>query len=264
MELVSSLDTESFLAALRRFISRRGLPKLICCDNGSNFVSANTEIKLLNKQLKEQQNSNKVFDFCLQKSTEFRFSPPSGPHFGGLWEATVKSVKHHLRRVTINSHFTFEELTTLLTQIEAVLNSRPLCRLHESVDDLQVLTPGHFLIGEPMLNLPEPSYENIPENKLNIWQNIQKRVQGFWKSWHKDYLCTLNQRSKWSKEGPRFVVDDIVLLKEENLPPSRWIMGRIIDVFPGKDGIIRVVKVKTTQSELIRPVVKLVKLPVKI
>ncbi|XP_008551818.1 uncharacterized protein LOC103574199 [Microplitis demolitor] len=101
--------------------------------------------------------------------TKWHFNPPAAPHFGGQWEAGVESVKHHLRRVIGEQLLTFEEMTTLLTQIEAILNTRPLCEITEDPDDLTMLTPGHFLIVEAPYLLPEPMLEGEQINRLSLY-----------------------------------------------------------------------------------------------
>ena len=87
---------------------------------------------------------------------------------------------------------------------------------------MQILTPSYFLIGEALTAIPEPQLEQIKDSKLNRWQNIQKRMQGFWKSWHTDYLHTLQERSKWKQKSIEYRINDVVLLKDNNLPPNQW------------------------------------------
>jgi len=147
IEAVSDLTTEAFIAALRRFISRRGLCKTIYSDCGSNFKGANV---VLDEEIREAfiNATRSIQEYCaVNFGITWKFNPPGSPHFGGLWEAGVKSVKHHLVRTVGTQKITFEEFSTLLAQIEAILNSRPLFKIENSLEDLEVLTPGHFLIG---------------------------------------------------------------------------------------------------------------------
>ena len=203
-----------------------------------------------------------IYNFYLQNSINFHFNPPTGSHFGGLFEAVVKSTKFHLKRVVGDQNLTFEEATTLLTQIEAILNSRPLCTIPSNdPDTFESLTPAHFLIGRSIL---EPNMLDSSTNRLSKWENIQKRVQGFWKIWSKDYLHTLQQRYKWKHKEDNIKLGDIVLLKEDNLPPTKLALARVEIVHPGEDKLVRVVTIKTSSQKLLkRPITKLIKLPIE-
>lgn len=184
-------------------------------------------------------------------------------HFGGLWEAGVKSTKHHLRRILGDQTPTYEELTTLLCQIEACLNSRPLCPASEDPSDLNALTPGHFLVGEPLTNILEHEEpEETIAHPRTRWRLISAMRDHFWRRWSREYLHQLQQAGKWTGARPNFQVGDLVLLKDELSPPARWAMGRITSVHPGPDGRVRVVTVRTAASELTRPIAKLCLLPV--
>lgn len=163
------------------------------------------------------------------RGTHWHMIPPASPHFGGLWEAGVKSVKTHLKKIVGLSTLTFEELTTLLCQIEATLNSRPLCAISSDVTDCAVLTPGHFLINDTINAIPQPDLINNKDHILTRWQYIQKLQQQFWKNWSTDYLHRLQQRPKWMSVQPNLQIGDIVLIKDERLPPSTWALGRIIN-----------------------------------
>ena len=145
LELVSDLTSSAFIACLRRFVARRGKPSLIMSDNGTNFVGANRELKEFCQFLEDQKTHQAISEFCSNIHITWKFIPERAPHFGGLWEATVKSMKKHLKRVVGDHRLSFEELSTVLTQIEACLNSRPLTPLPNSEDCLEALTPGHFL-----------------------------------------------------------------------------------------------------------------------
>jgi len=156
LELVSDLTSKSFIVALRRFVALRGYPSLLWSDHGTNFVGANRELKELNLFLESQVTQGVISEFCSVRNIEWRFIPGHSPHFGGLWESTVKSVKTHLRRVVGTVKLTFEELSTVFTQIEACLNSRLLVSIGNHEDDgIEILTPGHFLIGCPLTSLPD-------------------------------------------------------------------------------------------------------------
>ncbi|EZA51010.1 hypothetical protein X777_10515, partial [Ooceraea biroi] len=137
------------------------------------------------------------------------------------WEAGVKSCKYHLKRAMGNTLFTFEELTTLLVQIEACLNSRPLSPLSSDPSDLQPLTPGHFIVGGPLTGLPETDLSELKINRLNRWEMIQRAVQDFWKRWADEYVANLQSRVKWKTEQKNLKINDLVLLREDNLPPLK-------------------------------------------
>lgn len=261
IDLVSDISTASFLSALDRFISRRGVPSRICSDLGTNFVGAARELKEVYSAL--IQNNPQLVNYCEERKIIWTFNPPSAPSFGGSWESAVKSMKHHLKRVIGERPLVYEEFSTLLARIEAVLNSRPLCPLSSSPSDgFDYLTPGHFLVGAPLiLSRPEEDDSDQPINFNSRWQLITRCVQDFWKRWSREYIHTLMQRPKWNKRTPNLSTGTLVLVEEKNLPPTSWIVGRVVNVFPGDDGIVRVVKIKTASGEYIRPVNKLCVLP---
>lgn len=144
LECVADLTTNSFLAALRRFVARRGKPELIECDNALNFQGAKRELEELARLFRSQQHQDQITRSCAEDGITFKFIPPRSPNFGGLWEAAVKSMKNHLRRTMGNVILYQDEFWTLLVQIESCLNSRPLTQLTSDPNDLEVLTPGHF------------------------------------------------------------------------------------------------------------------------
>ncbi|XP_011861755.1 PREDICTED: uncharacterized protein LOC105558592, partial [Vollenhovia emeryi] len=260
IELVSDYSTGAFISAFKRFCSRRGLPQAVYSDNGTTFVGADRELTAsLRSALRDSNFRN---DTALDKIS-WHFIPPSAPHFGGLWEAGVKSVKHHMRRVLGDHTLSFEELSTFLCQIEACLNSRPIAPLSDDVDDLQFLTPGHFLIGSSITVPPEPSLLNLKENRLSRWQLVRQLNERFWTCWMQDYINTLQQRAKWRKVQPALSVGRMVLLRNPLLPPCKWELGRITVLHPGKDGLSRVVTVKTATSQYVRPIGKLCLLPIE-
>lgn len=246
LELVSDLSTEAFILALRRFMSRRGKPREIFCDNGTNFVGANRALAQLVENC-----SNSVSDLA-NEGIKFKFSPAYSPHYGGLYESAVKVAKFHMKRVVGNTHLTFEELTTLFSQIEAIMNSRPLCPLSSDPSDLCPLTPGHFLVGRPLTSLPSPDLQEANPSRLHRFARIEQARQHFWSRWSQEYICELQQRTKWQTRHPNLKLGQMVLIKDERCPPLKWPLGRITSVHPGPDGAVRVVDIRTSQGTVRR------------
>ncbi|XP_047024640.1 uncharacterized protein LOC124633456 [Helicoverpa zea] len=253
LELVSDLTTQGFLMCLRRFVSRRGKPYEIYSDNGKTFVGANNELGRVLKSSREA-----VTEYGSTEGIRFKFSPAYSPHFGGIWEAGVKSSKHHLKRIAGNAALTFEELATLFTQIEAILNSRPLSPLSSDPTDLLPLTPGHFLIGRPLKSVPSLLIE---KSRANRYERIEQLRQQFWERWRREYLAELQQRTKWRRPDRELKVGDLVILKEDNLPPLCWRLGRITKLYQGPDGVSRVADVLTSRGTVKRAVHKFCIIP---
>lgn len=187
VEVVSDMTAEAFIAAFRRFVARRGAVRHIYSDNGTNFGAAN---KILQENMCQGESEyNEVICNELTKcGTTWHFSPPGAPHFNGLAEAGVKTVKRHIKATISDSILTFEEFSTLLAQIEACVNSRPLCELSSDSNDVGALTPAHFLVGEQLVNPPEPSHVETKASWLTKWQRVQKMAQYFWQRWSSDVL----------------------------------------------------------------------------
>lgn len=244
LELVTDLSKEAFMAALRRFISRRGKPKTITTDNGTNFVGAFNEMHSF-----ISQSASELAD----EGIKFLFTPAYSPHFNGMAEAAVRSTKYHLRRILNSTHLTFEELSTCLTQIEAILNSRPLIPLSTDAHDLSVLTPAHFLIGRTLTSVPCPQMsETVNINLLQRHKRVEAIKQHFWHRFTNEYLSTLQQKTKWRTCKDDLTLNSLVLIKDKTTPPLFWLLGRVIKVYPGVDGINRVAEIKTKKGTIRR------------
>ncbi len=243
-------------ATLRRFVARRGKPSLIRSDHGSNFVGAARELRELFDFLNDAASQRTISRFCTSQGIAWKFIPEHGPHFGGLWEAAVKSVKTHLKRVLRDVKLTFEEMTTLLTQVEACLNSRPLAPLPDADDGFEALTPGHFLVGGPLEAIPDSpsSYQSM--SLLRSWRLCQSLARQVWQRWSKEYVQHLRRFNKWHSPQRNFEVGDLVCLHEDNLASTKWPLARVVSVHPGTDGLVRVVTVKTSHGTYTRPVTK--------
>lgn len=259
IEVVSDLTADSFIAALTRFVSRRGLCASLYSDCGTNFVGASRQIHSSFTQLLK---SPLLENFSVAHSIDFKFLPPASPHQGGLWEAAVKSAKYHLKRTIGDQLLTLEELTTLCTRVEAVLNSRPLTPLSSDPCDVAALTPGHFLIGRPLVSAPQPYADDDGGLCLSRrWKMVCALANQFWNRWYREYLQQLQPRGKWLARQPGLAVGDLVLVGEERVPPLSWCLARVSKLYPGQDGIVRVVDVRTQKGQLRRPAHKLYLLP---
>ena len=260
MELVTSLTKEDCLFAIKRFISRRGMTEKILTDNETNFLGARSDLIKLKALLDKDDTGNSLVNFVNERNCEWLTIPPRAPHFGGLWEAAIKSMKRHMRRVKGLKVLSVEVFLTIINQIEAILNSRPLVALSNDRNDPVALTPAHFLIGGSMLAAPQGESEDA---NINTRYKLLKKLQDeFWRMWKRDYLTELQILKKWFSNGPEFRIGDLILLAEDNKAPMQWKTGRVLEVYKGNDGTVRVCKVKTSNSTFIRPVVKLRKLPV--
>ncbi|XP_055584807.1 uncharacterized protein LOC129737670 [Uranotaenia lowii] len=258
LELASDLSSNGFLLALKRFIARRGLCTEIWSDNGTNFVGADNQLQGFFQSNEFKQRAER---FSSNVGIKWTFITPSAPHMGGLWEAAVKSAKTHLYKVLKNEKKTYEELYTILTQTEACLNSRPLCALSSSPDSCDALTPGHFIIGQPLNLLPEPGVPNAPINRLDKFQVLQKQVADVWSRWKDEYITSLQPRTKWQSPADNLRVGQLVLVKNENIPPGQWELARIITVHPDPTGSVRNVTLRRGSTEYDRPIHRLVPIP---
>lgn len=259
LELVTDCTAESFINALKRFMARRGKPAMILSDNATTFKGANEDIKKAIHSEKSKGYTSKL----AEDGITWKFIPPRSPHFGGIYEAGIKSIKYHLKRVVGQALLTYEEMYTALSMIEACVNSRPITPLPDSPSELEALTPGHFLIGSALTSPPEQDIQLVAENRLSRWQRVEQLRQHFWKRWQREFVVQLQQRLKWKTTSSQQIrVGDLVVLQEDNLPPLQWNLGRVQEIHPGSDGLIRVVTVKTKSGTLKRAIHKLCVLPI--
>ncbi|GFW58209.1 integrase catalytic domain-containing protein [Trichonephila clavipes] len=261
LESVTDLTTEAFIAALKRLCARRCRISTLMSDNATNVKGAAAE---LNRFIKLICNKNETLaNYFASEAIQWKSIPPRSLNFGGLWEAGKKSFKHHLYRTLVNSKITFEEFETIIIRIEGILNSRPLVPLPDNINECEVLTLGHFIIGRHISVIPEPAISDISDNRLSRWHYATKCVQTIWKRWKNDYLNRLQQRNKWQLEKNNVAVGCLVLLKENDLPPCKWTMARILEVIFRTDGKVRVVKLKTATGILTRSISKICLLPIE-
>ncbi|XP_058836858.1 uncharacterized protein LOC131693220 [Topomyia yanbarensis] len=259
LELVCDLSTNAFIAALHRFVARRGVPAEIHSDNGTNFKGAKNVLNELYYMLNNHQEA--IVNECTAKGITWKFIPPRAPNFGGLWEAAVKTAKTSMVKTIGNTSLSYEDFLTVLTQIEANMNARPLTPLSDDPTELDVLTPSHFLTGSSSTSLPDPDYTKVPSNRLKHYQQLQQLIQKHWIRWRNEYLTELNVQRKKSPATMHVRVGQIVLVHDESKPSIAWPLARIEAITPGQDNIVRVATVRTKSGIYTRPVRKLYPLP---
>uniref|UniRef100_A0ABD2W1X8 Integrase catalytic domain-containing protein n=1 Tax=Trichogramma kaykai TaxID=54128 RepID=A0ABD2W1X8_9HYME len=262
LEVAGDLTTESLMGTLTRFCGRRGRPSEFWSDNATYFHAADRELRNLMRG--ESLAWGGVIEKLASEGIEWKFIPPRAPHFGGVWEAGVKLVKSHLRRVLGPRKLTFEELSTLLVSIESILNSRSLTPITGTPDDLDALTGGLLATGTSLTSLPDRlSPSDRPLDTLSHWQLVRGLRDRFWSRWSREYLNTLHQRHRWTQPRQNLQVGDLVVLLDSTLlrPDGRWPLGRVISVHPGKDGLVRTATVKTSTGTYQRSVTNLSILP---
>ena len=183
---------------------------------------------------------------------QWKFNAPVCPWVGEAWEALVKTVKRALRMITRERLFTENALTTCLCEVESIVNQRPLTPNSDGIDDFEAITPYHFLLGSPSFN---PSPGDFNDSQINLrtkWKAVQAETNMFWRRWTKEYLPTLISQKKWTNKSRNLEVRDLEMLSVDHAPRPHWPLGRIVEVYPGKDGIVPSVEVKTLNNEPIR------------
>ena len=244
LEVVSDQKTPAFLAALDRFVARRGLPLHLYSDNGPNYTGAKNQLSSFYRFLSSKSTQDAINGYIFTHHITWHNSPQRAPHFGGLWEAAVKSSKFHLKRIVGQERLTFEELNTIACNIESFLNSRPLGPVtSHAVDGLCPLTPSHFLIGRAARSYPQEPVAGKPTT-LQRWDICKRATQDFWDRWSREYLQHLQKATKWHHQTRNFQVGDLVMLTDGSHFKAQWSMAKVIKTYPGLDGLVRAVDVQ--------------------
>ncbi|XP_062698473.1 uncharacterized protein LOC134284144 [Aedes albopictus] len=252
MEIAHSLSSQSCVMAIRRFICRRGTPLEIFSDNGTNFQAASKELAQ-----KVQCIETECADIFTDARTRWSFNPPAAPHMGGIWERLVRSAKEALKALHDGGKLTDEILLTVLCEAEDMVNSRPLTYVPQESADCEALTPNHFLRGLPSgvreeANLPTTSAEALRDS----YKRSQQLADILWTRWLKEYIPTINHRTKWIAEQEPVVEGELVYIADGNNRRT-WIRGKVEKVIRGADGRIRRALVRTSKGIYRRPVAKL-------
>ena len=254
IEKINYLDTESFINALHRFVSRRGCPEKIFSDRGTNFVGAEAELRRELSQLSKRE----LEIYAVRQNIEWNFIPPSASHMGGAWERMIGCSRRVMRSLLSRDvRLTDEILETVFAEVGSIVNGRPLTKLSDDPNDPSPLTPNHLLLLREGPMLPWGKFDKADTYRYR-WKHIHHLVDQFWRKWVKMYLPLLQRRVKWVDIHKNLKVGDLILMLDANTPRSLWPLGLIKEVQAGRDGLVRSVRIRTRSAEFVRPITKVV------
>lgn len=258
VEIVNSLTTSSCIMAIRNFVARRGAPQEFFSDNGTNFIGAERELR----EAFQEVDTNELIRCFTTSRMKWNFNPPSAPHMGGAWERLVRSVKSVLYKIMPERCPHEEILRSMMTEVENIINSRPLTYVPIEHENMEALTPNHFLLGSSNGLKPLALYDDSSVVLRQCWLSSQQFAEKFWKRWVAEYLPTLTCRTKWFEKVRPLEVGDLVVVIDPSSPRNVWPRGKIIEIFKASDGQVRKAKLMTTCGVLERPAAKLAVLDV--
>ena len=257
LEVADSLETDTFINVLRRFIARRGTIKSLRSDNGSNLSGAEKELR---QALSEMQH-DVIQKRLLYQDIDWSFNPPAASHMGGIWERMIRSVRKVLTGL-LSEHGTrldVDSFHTLLCEVEVIINSRPITTVSGDPSDPEPLTPNHILTGKSLVTVPPPGvFQREDVYMRRRWRRVQYLANLFWSRWRNEYMLLQQPRQKWTKQCRSLQKGDIVLIKDDTAPRCDWQLGLVEETEKDKSGDVRAVTVKTQSSKLRRPINKLV------
>ena len=253
IEVAHSLDAESFLCAFSRFTARRGVPKDVYSDNGTNFFGASGTLKQEFEKIQASEAQKRIYDRLMMSKIRWHFNPPLASHTGGIWERMIPSIRRILAALMNEQVVDDEGLHTFLVEAERILNDRPLVRNEGDPDDLDPLTPNKLLLLRSNSCLPPGVFVGA-ERYSSRWRQAQLLANSFWKRWIAEYLPTLQKRQKWLKPRRNLKIKDLVLMADKKLPRGQWSMAIVEEVFPDENGNVREATVRTRHATFRRNV----------
>ena len=252
MELAVDCSSMDFMQVLRRFFSIRGYPAVMLSDNGTQMVGAERELREALASIEE----DKLKDFCHEKGIQWIFVTPAAPHQNGCAEAMVKSCKRALKKAIGEQVLTPFELYTCLLEAGNLVNQRPIGRVPTDPDDGSYLCPNDMLLGRSSTDVPQGPFKDTRNPRQRV-EFVQQIIDSFWKQWKRDVFPALIPRKEWCHERRNVQVDDIVTVYDDNALRGKWCVGRVMEVYPGADGRVRNVQVKTATGMYRRPITKI-------
>ena len=245
IEVVYSLSTDSFIMSLKRIVGCRGNVMMIRSDNGSNLVGASAELSCAFQEM----DHIKIGNFLKENGGEWMIwkrNPPLSSNMGGVWERQIWSARAILNSLlkTHGSSLSDESLQTLLVEVEAIINSRPLTTdVLSDVTSLAPLSPVNLLTMKSKVVMPPPGHFTSPDRYCRKqWRRVQHLLNEFWNRWRKEVLLTLQNRGKWNKQQRNCKVGDVVLLKED-AEHNQWPMAKIVAVNSDAKGDVHSIKI---------------------
>ena len=262
LEWVRSLSAEHFLNCLRRFATRRGRPELIISDNAAQFKLVKT---VIDKQWRQLSIDERVITYFSDKGIKWQFTTALAPWQGGFYERLVGLVKRCLRKAIGTKRLTLEQFVVVLSEVEAVLNTRPLTYVYEDFQSGFVLTPAHFeflMANLKLMPAMETEIEFCPSRDsvttlLNHWKKGQKQLNTFWEIWKNEYLTSLHEKSPLYHKvvkGQTSCIPkpgQIVIIKEDSIPRAVWKLGKIDKVVKGLDGHVRTAQIRLPSNKCV-------------
>ena len=247
IELIEAMDTSSFINALRRFFALRGPAKQIRSDCGTNFTGACKELQILLTDPKEPN----VRRYLGEEGCSWIFNPPHSSHMGGAWERMIgisRRILNSMLKQTSPSRLTHEVLSTLMAEVTAIINARPLAPISSDPESPFLLTPASLLTQKVCTSPPPPGAFDGKDLHRQQWRQVQHLANTFWNRWRREYLPTLQSRSKWQDVRPNIKKGDLVLLKDNQVKRNEWPMAVVTKTFPDQDGKVRKIELKVTRS----------------
>ena len=254
LELLPDLSAEQFLLGLRRLVARYGTPAFIISDNAKQFKLSKT---IIDKTWEKITKDDDMLSYAANEGIEWKFIVNLAPWMGGCYERMIGLVKRSLRKSLGKTCFNWDQLSTIICEVQAVVNTRPMIYVGDDINSKDVITPSHFLTMNPKIGsatlqsndqLVDPDVFTNCSTKIAIlqtWRKGQNRVKEFWNLWRNEYLLGLRERyqTEIKKDKKQITampkIGDVVIVKEKNLPRGTWRMAKIINLYKGRDGKIR-------------------------
>lgn len=252
IEVAHNLTTDSFINAVLRFVARRGPPRIIYSDNGSNFTGTESDVL----RALEAWDQERIQRELCKRDIQWNFNPPAASHQGGVWERLIRSTRRILHSMIGERLVDDETLATFLVEVEKIMNDRPLTPVSSDPNDLDALTPNHVLLLRQNPCVAPDEFLSADRYRTR-WKHVHLLANKFWQRWIREYLPTLQERQKWLDQRPNLKKGDLVLVADQNIPRGKWSKALVEQTFSDGDGVVRRVLVRTAEGTVLRDVRKL-------